>query len=320
MTDLAIEAVGVKKTFGGGKGPFKKPVVEALRGIDFKLKQGENYCLLGPNGSGKTTLIRCILGLLEHDGMIHVLGHKMPEERNHIISKIGYMPQDISLYPDLSVNETLHFFGRIFGLKNREERNRAVENICEILLLKEWKQMVVENLSGGMRRRLSLGCSLIHDPKLIILDEPTVGVDPTLRLSFWDYFNKLNETGATIITTTHVMDEAEKSRTIGFMRNGMLIAEGSLHEMRKKVPEMRKLVIGTNLENMETLAKQISDEFSLKVVSHKFKLEVFYNDDSLVDSILKIIRDKANIHELQTVEPSLEDIFIYFSNKKEEMN
>jgi ABC-2 type transport system ATP-binding protein len=320
MTDLAIEAVGIKKTFGGGKGPFKKPIVEALRGIDFKLKQGENYCLLGPNGSGKTTLIRCILGLLEHEGKINVLGYKVPEERKRIISKIGYMPQDISLYPDLSVNETLHFFGRIFGLKNREERNRAVENICEILLLKEWKQMVVENLSGGMRRRLSLGCSLVHNPKLLILDEPTVGVDPTLRLSFWDYFSKLNETGTTIITTTHVMDEAEKSRTIGFMRSGMLIAEGSLHELRNKVPEMRKLVIGTNLENMESIAKQISDNFSLKVVSHKFKLEVFYNDDSLVDSILKIIRDKANIHDLQTVEPSLEDIFIYFSNKKEEMN
>lgn len=319
MTEFAIEAIGIKKQFGGkGRGPFKKPIVKALQGVNFNIKYGENYCLLGPNGSGKTTLIRCILGLLEAEGSIKVLGYEIPKERQKIMSKIGYMPQDISLYLDLSVKETLHFFARIYGLKNRQIRNKAVENLLDVFLLKRWQNMVVENLSGGMKRRLSLASSLIHKPKLIFLDEPTIGVDPTLRLSFWDYFKELNEQGATIITTTHVMDEAEKSRRIGFMRNGRLIAEGTVKALRKKVPGSRKLIIGTSIENTKPIAELISKEYELKVFSTNFKLEVFYNDDSLIDSILTFIREKVKINELQTVEPNLEDIFIYLSNESEE--
>jgi len=317
LTELAINALGIKKTFGGGKGPVKKPIVEALKGVNFKIKKGENYCLLGPNGSGKTTLIRCILGLLDYNGRVDVLGHKMPEERDDIIPKLGYMPQDISLYPDLSVKETLHFFAKIFGISKRQDRSRAAENIMQVLKLKQWEKMMVDNLSGGMKRRLSLACALIHSPELIILDEPTVGVDPTLRLSFWDYFKELNEQGATIITTTHVMDEAEKSRTIGFMRLGHLIAEGSLQELRKKVPESRKLIIGTDQENMDAIATDLNNQFAVKVFSHKFKLEIMYNDDELVDSIVNLVRNKAKIRELQTIEPNLEDIFIFFSTNND---
>ena len=318
MTGFAIEATGIKKYFGGGKGPFKKPIVKALNGVDFKIRIGENYCLLGPNGGGKTTLIRSILGLLDSEGSITVLGHNIPQEKEKIIPRIGYMPQDISLYPDLSVIETLNFFSRIFGIKNQKDRNRAIDDIMEVLFLKQWKHMVVENLSGGMKRRLSLACALVHDPELIILDEPTVGVDPTLRLSFWDYFKELNEKGATIITTTHVMDEAEKSRTIGFMRNGKLIAEGSLQELRKKIPERRKLVIGTELENMDDIRDAIITNFDLKVFSDKFKLEIFYNEDEIIEPILAFVREKTKIHELHTIEPNLEDMFIYFSKIVEE--
>ncbi len=319
MSEFAIESIGIKKQFGGnGRGPFKKPIVKALQGVNFNIKYGENYCLLGPNGSGKTTLIRSILGLLEAEGSIKVLGYEIPKERQKILSKIGYMPQDISLYPDLSVKETLQFFARIYGLKNRQIRNQAVENILNVFLLKRWQNMVVENLSGGMKRRLSLASSLIHKPKLIFLDEPTIGVDPTLRLSFWDYFKDLNEQGATIITTTHVMDEAEKSQKIGFMRNGRLIAEGTVQGLRKKVPGNRKLIIRTSIENTKPIAELILKEYELKVFSTNFKLEIFYNDDSLIDSILTFIREKVKIREIQTIQPNLEDIFIYFSNESEE--
>ncbi|TFF95834.1 MAG: ABC transporter ATP-binding protein, partial [Promethearchaeota archaeon] len=299
-------------------GPFKTPIVKALKGVDFTIERGENYCPLGPNGSGKTTLIRCILGLLESKGQIEVLGYNMPKERDLMIPQLGYMPQDLSLYPDLSVRETLSFFGRMFGIRGRTEQKRAIEHILEILKLKRWESMTVEALSGGMKRRLSLACALVHKPKLIILDEPTVGVDPTLRISFWDYFKELNEAGATIITTTHVMDEAEKSRKIGFMRDGKLIAEGTVNELREKMEEMRKLIIGTNRENMDPIAEKIRQDFSLKVSSFKFKLEIHYNDDAIIEPILNIIQEQAKIRELQTVEPDLEDIFIGLSNKKEE--
>ena len=316
--ELAIEAIGLIKNFGGhGKGPFKKPIVEALKNVDFKIKTGENYCLLGPNGSGKTTLIRCILGLLEGEGSIKLLGYNIPKHRNKVIQKIGYMPQDISLYPDLSVNETLQFFARMFGLKDREYRNEAIETILDVLQLKKWQNMIVENLSGGMKRRLSLACSLVHQPKLIILDEPTVGVDPKLRLTFWDYFNELNKSGATILTTTHVMDEAEKSHIIGFMRDGRLIAEGSIDELKKAIPKYKKLTVKTAIENTESIGKLVSKEFDLEVFPSQFKIDIFYDDNSIIEPLLEMIKKETSIGEILTTEPNLEDIFIYFSSKKE---
>ena len=320
MSNHAIEAIGVTKQFGGkSRGPFTKaPIVKALRGVDFRIKSGENYCLLGPNGAGKTTLIRCILGLLKAEGSVRVLDHVMPEERDKIISSIGYMPQELSLYPDLSVKETMHFFGRIFDLKNKE-RNDSVKKLLNIFLLKQWKNTRVENLSGGMKRRLSLACTLVHNPKLLILDEPTIGVDPTLRLTFWDYFKELNEQGITIITTTHVMDEAEKSRLIGFMREGKLIAEGTYQELRTKVPGKRKLVVETDLESTKNLADTIRTKCECQTQSKGFKLEVFYNDESTIDEILSQIREHTIIHSIQTVLPSLEDTFIYFSKPNKEV-
>jgi ABC-2 type transport system ATP-binding protein len=320
MSEFAIEANGIRKVFGGKKiGPFIKTAsVEALKNVDFKVKTGENYCLLGPNGSGKTTLIRCILGLIEAEGIVRVLDYEMPKERDKVIYSIGYMPQELSLYPDLSVKETMHFFGRIFGLKNKNERIKSIDKLLKIFLLKRWENTRVENLSGGMKRRLSLSCTLIHNPRLLILDEPTIGVDPTLRISFWNYFRELNEHGVTIITTTHVMDEAEKSRLIGFIREGTLIAEGTYHELRKKVPGKRKLIVKVSIENTEKLKDEIIKEFGLKTHSESYKVNVFYDDDSMVDDVLGIIKNITKIHSIQTVEPSLEDIFIFFSQSKNE--
>ena len=315
MSEWAIETKNLSMTYGRGKS-----TVKALRGVDFKLRHGENYCLLGPNGAGKTTLIRCILGLLKGEGDINVLGYEMPNEREKIISKIGYMPQAISLYPDLSVKESLHFFGKIFGINNKQERNTSVNKILDLFLLREWKNTRVDNLSGGMKRRLSLACTLIHEPMLLILDEPTVGIDPNLRLNFWEYFNDLNENGVTIITTTHIMDEAEKSRVIGFMREGKLIAEGTYNELKKKVPGNRKLIIETQEQDTQKIATSIHEEYTLKTLFQNFKLEIFYNDDSIIDDILSLVRQHIKITSIQTVEPSLEDTFIFFSgdnNNKE---
>ncbi|MFX0069715.1 MAG: ATP-binding cassette domain-containing protein [Candidatus Hermodarchaeota archaeon] len=310
MSEFVIETKDLHMTYGK-----RKSIVKALRGVDFRIKSGENYCLLGPNGAGKTTLIRSILGLLEAEGSIKVLDYEMPKDRNKIITHIGYMPQELSLYPDLSVKETMHFFGRIYGLKN-QERHDSVNALLDFFLLKQWKNTRVENLSGGMKRRLSLASTLVHNPKLLILDEPTIGVDPKLRITFWDYFKELNEQGVTIITTTHVMDEAEKSRLIGFMREGKLIAEGTYQDLRKNVPGQRKLVIETDLEDTNRLAKVIQAKLECHIRSQGFKLEIFYDDDSIIDEVLVIVRKNAVIRSVQTVLPSLEDTFIFFSKDK----
>ncbi|TFG14202.1 MAG: ABC transporter ATP-binding protein, partial [Promethearchaeota archaeon] len=142
MAEFVIETKNLHMTYGKGKS-----IVRALKDVNFKLKKGENYCLLGPNGAGKTTLIRCILGLLKGEGTINVLGYEMPNEKEKIISKIGYMPQAISLYPDLSVKESLHFFGKIFGMNHKEERKKSVNKILDLFLVKEWKNTRVDNLS-----------------------------------------------------------------------------------------------------------------------------------------------------------------------------
>ncbi|TFG30783.1 MAG: ATP-binding cassette domain-containing protein, partial [Promethearchaeota archaeon] len=178
------------------------------------------------------------------------------------------------------------------------------------------------NLSGGMKRRLSLACTLIHEPRLLILDEPTVGVDPNLRLNFWDYFSDLNDEGVTILTTTHIMDEAEKSKRIGFMRSGKLIAEGTFHDLKKRVPGNRKLIIETREENTQKSAMSIHEQYQLKTSFYKFKLEVLYDDDSIIDDVLSLVRKQNKITSIQTVEPSLEDTFIFFSeeNTKEVMS
>jgi ABC-2 type transport system ATP-binding protein len=213
------------------------------------------------------------------------------------------------------VKESLHFFGKIFGINNRQIREKSVKEILDLFLLKKWKNTRVDNLSGGMKRRLSLACTLIHEPMLLILDEPTVGVDPNLRLNFWEYFNDLNDKGVTIITTTHIMDEAEKSKMIGFMRAGILIAEGTYHELKKDVPGKRKLVIETLEETTQKSVNNIQKEYNLKAISQNFKLEVIYNDDAIIDDLLSLVREHNKITSIQTVEPSLEDTFIFFSNE-----
>lgn len=310
MTELAINTHDLRITFGGGR----HPQVKALDGVNFQLERGENYCLLGPNGAGKTTLIRSVLGLLDVDaGTAEVLGFEMPKQRDQIISRVGYMPQDVALYPDLSVNESMHFFGRIYGISHKKERTKKIDELQDFFLLKRWKKSRVDNLSGGMKRRLSLACTLIHEPDLLILDEPTVGVDPNLRQTFWEYFKDLNHKGITILTTTHIMDEAEKSRIIGFMRAGKMIAQGTAHELKKNVPTSRKLIIETAMQDTDHLAEIIRKEYDLKVLSRDYHIEALYEEGELLDNLINLVRNKTQITSVQTVEPSLEDTFIFFS-------
>lgn len=318
MSDYAIKTRNLRKTFRSKKGLGKgSPEVKALQGVDFEIKHGENYCLLGPNGAGKTTLIRCILGLIEGEGDIKVLGHTIPDEKDEIITKIGYMPQDISLYPDLSVKETLHFFSKIYGIRDKSDRNEAVKKMYNIFRFNKWKNTVVENLSGGMKRRLSLACALVHDPQLIILDEPTVGVDPNLRLQFWDYFKDLNDGGATIITTTHIMDEAEKSKLIGFMRNGKLIAQGTAYELKKSVKMKRKLIVEFRKDSTEATSEYLQNTYKVKVNEYDKKLEIFYTNESILDKLITYLSEESEISTIRTIGPNLEDTFIYYSDKKE---
>ena len=193
--------------------------------------EGEVYGLIGPNGSGKTTTIKVLCGLLTADsGKASVLGR--PAGNQEVRPMIGYMPQELAVYPDLKLRQNLDFFGRLNGLSG--ERLAAREKaLLRLVGLEGRGESLVSTLSGGMKHRLSLACALIHNPKLLFLDEPTVGVDPELRFAFWQYLGKLKESGVTALISTHYMDEAGRCDRVGLIREGRLIAEGTPGELRE---------------------------------------------------------------------------------------
>ncbi len=203
--------------------------VRAVRELDLAVRQGEIYGLLGPNGSGKTTLMRILVGLAKQDGgEVWVLGRRVPDPK--LLSAIGYMTQAEALYSDLTARENVRFFGALNGA----DHSSAVDRALALVDLSDRAGDLVRTLSGGLRRRVSLACALVHEPKLLVLDEPTVGVDPQLRVNFWKHFRAMRDQGATLLISSHVMDEAERCDRLGFMRAGQLIAEGSPEELRSR--------------------------------------------------------------------------------------
>ena len=203
----------------------------ALDSLNLKIENGAIHGLLGPNGAGKTTAIKILCGLLKSSGgEAYIFGKRVPDRS--ILPQIGYMPQETALYTELSVHHNLALYGELYGMS----RSRIAERekvLLQFIALEKWKDEPVSNLSGGMKHRVSLACSMIHEPRLLFLDEPTVGVDPELRASFWEYFTKLKAKDVTIVLTTHYMDEAQHCNRIGLLRQGKLIAEGAPAEITR---------------------------------------------------------------------------------------
>ncbi|MBC8063078.1 MAG: ABC transporter ATP-binding protein [Clostridiaceae bacterium] len=215
------------------KQQFGKFVV--LENINLEVKRGEIIGLLGPSGSGKTTLVKAIVGMSEPtEGTVSVLQTKMPSLS--VVSRIGYMAQSDALYEDLNAYDNILFFSSLYGMKGKEAKKRADE-VLELVLLREHGKKLVRNFSGGMKRRLSLAIALVHNPEILILDEPTVGIDPVLRVEFWKEFERVRAAGVTIIITTHVMDEAEHCDRLALIRDGGIIAIGTPEELKKNSGE-----------------------------------------------------------------------------------
>ena len=204
----------------------------ALDHVTLSVMRGETFGLIGPNGSGKTTLIRLMLGLGHPTaGSVAVLGHAMPNRR--VAPRIGYMTQSSALYNELSDRENLAFFGTLYGLRGKRLKERLAATL-ELVDLTARAASPVQTLSGGMRQRVSLGCALIHEPELIVLDEPTVGIDPELRIAFWEYFAQLNRRGVTLIVSTHNLDEAVRCHRLGLLRFGRLLAADTPAAIRQQ--------------------------------------------------------------------------------------
>jgi ABC-2 type transport system ATP-binding protein len=220
-----FSAAGLVKTFG---------VLRAVDGLSMAIAPGEIYGLVGPSGSGKTTLIRMLWGLTAPtDGEARLLGHVMPRERRSVEDRFGYMPQERAVYRDLSIGENLLFFGRIYGMERRRIATRTDE-LLTMMNLADRSRQRADRLSGGEKQRLSLACTLIHEADALLLDEPTIGLDPALRAEFWHYFHHLSAEGRTLLVSTHYLHEADRCGRVGLMQRGRLIAEGAPVELKAR--------------------------------------------------------------------------------------
>lgn len=230
-----LECSGIRKSFGD---------LEAVKGIGFQIAPGETYGLLGPNGAGKTTTISIIAGLLEADaGNVVLKGEQMTPDTTSTKRMVGLVPQDLAIYPDLDAAENLEFFGRLQGLKG-DELERRVAEVLDIIELTDRAGDRTEEYSGGMKRRLNIGVGLLHRPDLLILDEPTVGVDPQSRNAILESVERLGEEGMAVLYTTHYMEEAERlCDRIGIVDQGELIAEGSQADLVDIVGQKDRLTL-----------------------------------------------------------------------------
>jgi ABC-2 type transport system ATP-binding protein len=216
--------------------------IRALDELSLKVPAGISFGLLGPNGAGKTTLIRLLVGLLRpKSGNVEILGQKPSRKQAYLI---GYMPQLHSLYSELSVMQNVEFFARIYRLTDRVERARRVEEVIRLVDMWQRRKDSVMKLSGGMKQRVSLACAIVHNPSILLLDEPTVGLDPELRVTFWEHFKALTEQGVTIIVSSHTMDDAAHCNQLAFMLNGKVIAQGAPGELTQATGKP-----GANLED-----------------------------------------------------------------------
>ncbi len=303
----AIEVHDLWKRFG------EKTVLKA---VNLKVERGKSVSLLGPNGAGKTTLIEIIVGILSpSSGSISIMGKESKDEASRMI--IGYCPQEEGLFFELTGMENIMFYAGLYGLDPKRGEERAKE-LLEWMGLWDERKKKVSKYSGGMRKRLSLAISLIHDPPVLILDEPTVGLDPEARREIWHFIEKIKDSGKTVLMTTHYTEEAEiLSDYVYIMDEGKIIAEGDPEDLKRKyVPEsVIKLELAKPpMEDIEDIAGKIG----LRSV----KQDRFYSIYSIepekdVPRIVAEIHGKGGVVESLKVEkPSLEDVFIKLTNKR----
>ena len=301
----AVEAVNLTKYFGSFK---------AVDGIDLKVRQGEIFGLLGPNGAGKTTTIRMILGLLKPSaGTVKVFGVNVAKNRKEVLKITGYMPQRFSLYEDLTTEENLRLFASLYGLKGRDLDKRVGELLDEFQL-KEYRYRLAGKLSGGTKQRLALAVALVHRPKLLIVDEPTAGVDPPIRRYFWEYFRKLRQEGVTILVTTHYMDEAENCDRLALMNRGRIVARGTPQGIKRLAyggdivelyTERRALLYLKSFEGVKTILDEYVKDGVLRV-----KVLVDDASDRLVPIVKNLEEKGVKVLRANQVFVSLEDAFI----------
>jgi ABC-2 type transport system ATP-binding protein len=308
----AISARGLVRTFGK---------FTAVKGVSFEVAKGEIFGFLGPNGSGKTTVIKMLTGLLPlSGGEATVEGLNVRTDSERVRERIGYMSQNFSLYPDLTVTENLTFYGRVYSLSAQQLKNR-IEEVIELNELGPYLNRLASQLSGGWKQRLALGCAMLHEPKLLFLDEPTAGIDPVARRQLWDLLFELSGHGITFFVTTHYMDEAERCSHVAYIYYGKLIADGTPNSLRE-LPDLqppgtiRVEITTPEVTRALRLARQIPGIRSATIFGQSIHALI---DDSLDFDELREQLSKSGIAiaEIRPLAPSLEDVFVELTYKNQ---
>ena len=297
--DIAIDVHGLTKKFDGRA---------VVRNLSMQVKRGSIYGFLGPNGSGKTTTIRMLCGLLTPDeGTGTCLGYDILTETDKIKRQVGYMTQRFSLYQDLSVRENLEFIGRIYGIAQPAAAARAA---IERLGLRGRENQIAGELSGGWKQRLALGACTLPSPQLLLLDEPTAGVDPKARREFWNEIHALAAKGLTVLVSTHYMDEAERCHEIAYIAYGELLVYGTVDEVIASSHLTTYVVSGAQDGNLNALSEQLAGKSGIDMVApFGTSLHVSGRDAATLEAAIAPYRKRKGL-DWQRSEPSLEDVFI----------
>jgi|AntRauTorckE5430_2_1112549.scaffolds.fasta_scaffold00217_12 ABC-2 type transport system ATP-binding protein len=293
--DGVIEVVGITKSFG------KKTVVDNM---DLSIKKGEIFGFLGPNGSGKTTMMRMLCGLMKPDsGHGTCLGYNLIDEFKEIKHLVGYMPQHFSYYRELTVYDNLKFIATLYGYSDAEA---VVNRLVDRFGLGPWREELSGNLSGGWKQRLSLAAAVMNEPKLLILDEPTAGVDPDARRYFWSEIHQIAKTGVTVFVSTHFMDEAVRCDRLVYMLYGKKVAEGSQDELIQQ-SSIQVYELQNDVQRVLSVLLKFFPNLSSSIINKKLRIVVGKEQVKL----LLWIEESEFIFE--PVKPNIEEVFIYYS-------
>ena len=303
----AIVAENLTKRFGK---------FTAVDSISFTVRPGEVFGWLGPNGAGKTTTIRMLLGLIiPTAGSIRVLGYDPVTQLNAMQARVGYMSQLFTLYKDLTAIENIRFYGKVYGL-SREELAQRERDIIEMAGLKGREKNLTATLSGGWKQRLALGCAIIHNPRVVFLDEPTAGVDPISRRDFWGLIYAMAKKGTTVLVTTHYMDEAELCQRVGFISQGKLVALDTPDKLKET--HMKGCVLEVSTSEPDRAVRilksaQIAGELPFdEVALYGSTIHVVVPDEKHFQKPVRelLVREKIEVKNVEWIAPTLEDVFI----------
>ena len=304
-----LQASGLVKRFDG---------LVAVNQVSFTIAEGETYGLLGPNGAGKTTSISMVAGLLEPDaGEVTIDGTRITTASTKGKGSIGLVPQEIAIYPDLSAGENLKFFGRLYGMSGQQLESR-IDEVLHVIGLRERRDDLTREFSGGMKRRLNIGIGLLHRPRMLILDEPTVGVDPQSRNAILESVEQLSAEGMAVLYTTHYMEEAERlCDRVAIIDEGVIQAEGTRRELVAMVGETDRVSISADGDLQAAVSSVLEVDGVRDAVTSDHTIEILASDASpiLPELLAKVSGAGTSIHGVEVIEPNLETVFLHLTGK-----